>query len=754
MEENIFDAPEHKNIRTQEHKNNLNPEQQRAVEHRDGPVLILAGAGSGKTRVLTQRIAHLVQQHQVSPQSILAVTFTNKAAHEMRDRVERLVGSVQGMWVTTFHSAGLRLLRQEAPLLGLPRDFVIYDDADQSKILRDILRTLNLDEKRNPVNSLIGQIGRAKDQLLSAADVEKVAEGTYGAVMAKVFAAYEAELKKARAVDFADLISLPVRLFREFPAVLQRYQSRFRYIMIDEYQDTNHAQYQLIRSLTQGHDNLCVVGDPDQSIYAWRGADIRNILTFEEDFPNAAIIRLEQNYRSTQMILNASNAVIANNRARKPKALWTDNNPGDPIALHAHPTDLDEAGWAARNIYRMVREGRRYRDVAIFYRTNAQSRVYEEAFRRAGIPYMLLGGVRFYERREVKDLLAYLRLIVNPHDGVSLTRIMNVPTRGIGKTTEDRLVDAAAQAGCSVYEFLTRPEAHQAFQASTQKKLQTLVDLCAALQDLQTQPLEVIWERLLELTGYLGWLTDAHGDDEAAERVANIEELGRALAEFPVDPTLEGTPLQQFLDQVALVSDLDSLDAEAGMVRLMTLHLAKGLEFPIVFMVGMEEGLFPHSRSLNDDDGIEEERRLCYVGMTRAQERLFMSYADRRRLHGRDQYNVPSRFLDEIPKEMLQPDIKMMRRECATPGNVFSPQPAFGKVAAFESDDDYSQLPPDEQEERLRLGSRVAHPMFGPGTVLNVEGTGEKQKVTVRFNNMVVKTLLVSMARLNILSSS
>ncbi len=748
----------------------LNPQQQLAIDHRDGPLLILAGAGSGKTRVLTQRIATLIQERGVAPHAILAVTFTNKAAREMRERVEKLIGNVHGMWITTFHSAGLRLLRQEADAAGLPRDFVIYDDDDQQKILKAIYKARNLDDKRYPIRTLLTQISRAKDHLLTPAAVAELSDGKYGERTAELYAAYQEELARARAVDFADLIAKPVQLFRDHPEILARYQRRFRNILIDEYQDTNAAQYQLVRLLTTAHDNICVVGDPDQSIYGWRGADIQNILSFESDYPRATVIRLEQNYRSTKNILQASNAVIGHNTQRKPKELWTDNPSGALITGRAHPTDMDEAGWVARKIYQARQNGTRYDAVAIFYRINAQSRVFEEALRRAGMPYTIFGGMRFYERKEVKDLLAYLRLAVNPHDSVGLTRVINVPARGLGATTVERVVERAVTQGRSVYEQLQQLHECSDITPAARGRLREFCEIMNRLQTAAgTQSLAELWEMVLKETGYIEALKTS-GDDDSADRIANVEELGRAMIETIHDPTVEGTPLQQFLDQVALVSDIDALHEEGGAVRLMTLHLAKGLEFPIVFLVGMEEGLFPHSRSFDDPLQLEEERRLCYVGMTRAREELNICYAERRRLHGRESYNISSRFLDEIPPECIawQNDARLAHASSPGASRQSPVQPVVGRRSLVVSrantsgafaddrrlttDDQYDQRPDDERSsDALRVGARVAHPMFGPGIIRKTEGSGEKTKVIIQFDRAGIKTLMVAYANLNVL---
>lgn len=735
--------------------NSLNPEQQRAVEHVEGPLLILAGAGSGKTRVLTQRIASLIG-HGVPAQSILALTFTNKAAREMRERVERIVPSTAGMWITTFHSAGLRLMREYGASLGLPRDFVIYDDSDQQKLLRDILRELNIDEKKYTPRSFSYLIGKAKDLGKPLDTLIDGEDDLFAGMVVKVAAAYRERMQRANAFDFGDLLTIPNQWLEEHPQLLERLQQRFQYLLIDEYQDTNHVQYQMAQRLAAGHQNICVVGDPDQSIYAWRGADIQNILSFERDYPNASVVCLEQNYRSTQTILSASNAVIKKNSGRRPKELWTDNGHGERIVVHAHENDLEEAGYVARKIYQAVQQGKRYQDIAIFYRVNAQSRVFEEAMRRAGIPYKIFGGLGFYERREVKDLLSYLRLLVNPHDSVSLARIINVPARGIGKTTVDRLVQRANSHAISLHDALASLDDAHEFTPATKKKLMAFYDMVQHLRSLADGGLIALWDALLERTGYLDAIRQLEST-EAADRLENIEELGRALAEVQHDPTIEGTALQQFLDQVSLVSQVDGMNDSQGTVNVMTLHLAKGLEFPYVFMVGLEEGLFPHSRSLDDETQLEEERRLCYVGMTRAMEQLYMCHAERRRLHGREQYNVASRFLDEIPEEFIaQHGRYMSRKPCGDSYYVNQSQSAAAAAAqqSYEHDfDDFDQTPESERVGAgLQVGLRVAHAMFGPGIVRKTDGHGDKQKVVVQFDRAGIKTLMVQYANLNVLS--
>ncbi len=512
--------------------------------------------------------------------------------------------------------------------------------------------------------------------------------------------------------------------------------------------------------LAQGHGNICAVGDPDQSIYSWRGADVQNILSFEQDFPEAEIIQLEQNYRSTSVILRAANGVIENNRARKPKNLWTERTGGARVIVRGHLDDRDEAGWVARNIYRQVSQGGRYDDNAIFYRTNAQSRVFEEALRRAGIPYRLLGGVRFYERREIKDMLAYLRLLVNPYDTVALDRVINVPPRGIGKSTIGSLSERARISGCSPYEIIETIEAHESFKSTVRRRL---LEFRSLLNDLRSvllkESLTALWRQLIDRTGYSKWLTDS-GVEGLEDRLANLEELGRAMREAVHDPNVEGSPLQQFLDQVSLVSDIDQLEQGGGEVLLMTVHLAKGLEFPKVFVVGLEEGLFPHSSALDDPDEMEEERRLCYVAMTRAKDELTLCYAERRFLHGREQYNIPSRFLDEISEEYISRE-RVSQPEWKSAVSAVSAERKFGFDVGDESmvednqraigDFDFDQRSADEQVAELCLGARVAHDIFGPGTVRKISGTNDRRKIVVQFDRVGIKTLMVAYANLNVL---
>ncbi|MBI3621479.1 MAG: UvrD-helicase domain-containing protein, partial [Nitrospirae bacterium] len=692
----------------------LNPPQRRAVEQTEGPLLVLAGAGSGKTRVIAARIAYLISAKGVSPAQILAVTFTNKAAGEMRERVARLLGVRSlGVWVSTFHSACVRILRQHADRLGYEKSFQIYDTADQLAVVKEGVRELQLDPDRYKPSALLGRISWAKNHLMTPETYGQTA-ASFGVerAAARLYPWYQEQLRRNQAIDFDDLLQLTVRLFEEHPAVLEAYQQRFRYLLIDEFQDTNPVQYRWVRLLTGRQHNLCVVGDDDQSIYRFRGADVGNILRFEQDFPSAAVILLEQNYRSTQTILDAAMAVVSGNASRKPKQLWTDNRGGPPIIRCRAADDETEADYIARTIASLHRtEGSRYGECAVLYRTNAQSRSLEEGLRRRSIPYQIIGGLRFYERKEIKDILAYLRVIVNPQDRVSLLRILNVPARGIGSTTIERIEQAAAAWRVSLSDAIGRlldapAEAQAAGVSLTAAPRKALAELRETLRVLRDQHerlasgsassdtsgfaagdtsgfaaggLTGLLEALLRRTGYQEWLKQEFGP-AAEPRIENIQELFSAIEEFEERFSEDGgggealprperhleqsaelsqgqspaAPLPAFLDQVALVSDVDDLNEEEGAVLLMTLHSAKGLEFPTVFLAGMEEGLFPHARSLAEPAEMEEERRLCYVGMTRAKQRLYLIHTEMRRLYGSVQWNAPSRFLDEVPAELFE----------------------------------------------------------------------------------------------------
>ncbi|MFI5341827.1 MAG: ATP-dependent helicase, partial [Candidatus Methylomirabilales bacterium] len=632
----------------------LNPPQEEAVLHAEGPLLILAGAGSGKTRVITRRIAYLIGRRGVQPWQILAVTFTNKAADEMRRRVEQLLGA-RGLTVAlgTFHSTCVKILRKWHRELNLRSSFVIYDDADQLSLIKDCLKTLDWSERTLNPRGVAARISRAKNEMLTPGEYATVANDFTEERTAKIYALYQDRLRASHAVDFDDLLMLTVLLFRDKPHVLQYHQNLWRYVLVDEYQDTNHAQYQIVNFLSRAHGNLCVVGDDDQSIYRWRGADLNNILDFEQDHPGCKVIRLEQNYRSSQNILDAAGGVVAHNIGRKGKTLWTENPAGEPIVLFQARDEQAESDFVVRTIRGLAAEnGYTLDDFAIFYRTNAQSRVLEDALRREVTPYVIVGGLRFYERKEIKDILSYLRLVANPDDAQSFKRIVNVPPRGIGQATLDKLAGLAIAERTSIWEACKLMGERKILGPRAVKALAELVALIERTRtklEVITVP-ELILE-LLETTGYLADLKN-EGTVEAESRIENLQELVSAAREFL--ERSEDQSLQAFLDSVALIADIDELAEGSGAVTLMTLHSAKGLEFPVVFITGMEEGVFPHARAMTDDDELEEERRLCYVGMTRAKDRLFLSAALSRRLYNNDAFNLPSRFLDEVPVPLVE----------------------------------------------------------------------------------------------------
>jgi DNA helicase-2/ATP-dependent DNA helicase PcrA len=749
----------------------LNPEQQEAVLHTDGALLILAGAGSGKTRVIAHRIAHLVANEQVAADRILAVTFTNKAAEEMRTRVETLLGmDCRQMWISTFHALCARLLRREAPHIGLSRDFVIYDSADQLTVMKQALRELGVDDSTLAPRLALARISHAKNSMkgpeLFTANAWNPREQQIG----KLFEIYSRTLKNANALDFDDLLLRTVELFETSELVRDRYSGKFQYVMVDEYQDTNRPQYLLIQRLTARRRNLCVVGDPDQSIYKWRGADLRNILDFEHDFPEAKIVRLERNYRSTQIILDAATAVISQNRNRKEKRLYTDRKGGAKILYYRAGDDIDEAEYIARTARTALHDDVE-NTVAILYRTNAQSRTLEDALRRSGIAYRIIGGVRFYERKEVKDALAYLKLVLNPHDDVALRRVINVPARGIGKGMMESLenVDLPSEedlppllAGLqpvasnnSLWARLVHAVDARLLAPRAIACLAAFRDLINSLTEMARQEsVSIALGKMLDQTGYLKDLREEHSE-EAESRIENLAELVSAAREYETrnpEPSLGG-----FVDQLSLLSDVDE---EAGSrdarVLMMTLHSAKGLEFPIVVIAGLEEGLFPHSRSSDDEAELEEERRLCYVGITRAERRLVLTSAARRRTFGEYQGTMPSRFIEEIPTELVdevpstfvspyQGNFSQFR---ATP----YPQPGGGyrkrvreEQPAYAYEDEDQSVPPG-----LKPGLRVRHPQFGVGTVMSVEPLDDDTKLVVRFNSVGQKTLRAKFAKLEV----
>jgi len=694
----------------------LNPPQREAVIHPGGPLLILAGAGSGKTRVLAYRIAYLLQHGGVPPARILAVTFTNKAAREMRDRVDRLVGGAlaRSMWIGTFHHICSRILRHHGDRIGIGKNFLIYDEDDQRALARQCLEDLELDERRFPAPVMLAMIDRAKNEAIDHVTYAAQATGFYEEIVARVYRAYQGALRERNGLDFDDLLLEVLRLFDEAPDILADYHERFQHVLVDEYQDTNHAQYLIVQRLAERHRNLCCVGDDDQSIYKWRGADVRNILDFERDYPDATIIKLEQNYRSTKTILQAATDVIGHNPHRHGKALWTANATGEPIVLYEAFDGHDEARYVVNEIQRL-RDGRRYRDFVVLYRTNAQSRLFEEQLLRSGIPYTIVGGVRFYERKEIRDIIAYLRLTIIPHDVGSLKRVINVPRRGIGEVSLGRLEAYAATNGIPLLEAMAAQEALDGLPKPAQHAVGEFVSLLERLRDRahRVRTTEFIDATISE-TGYQSML-EAEGTEEAYSRLENLRELVTVASEFE-EATGEES-LEAFLQHLSLVTDLDTWHEEVDRLTLMTLHSAKGLEFPIVFLAGLEEGLFPHARAFDEEGGLEEERRLCYVGMTRAKERLYLSHARSRTIFGTTMPAVPSRFLDE-----LSPDL------------ISRPLPPPSAVSV--------ELDEDRALPELVVGDRVRHATFGEGKVLAVEGEGIRAVVTVNFTQGVKRLAL------------
>ncbi len=726
---------------------NLNPQQLAAVKHTEGALLVLAGAGSGKTGVITYRIAHLLLNKRVPAMNILAVTFTNKAAKEMAERVRHLLASNDIPLVATFHATCGRILRNEIHHLGYDRNFVIYDDKDSERLLKELLKELDLDEKRFPPNAVGARIDDCKNRGLWPDELES--GDIWNQRFIQIYAAYQDRLKRSNALDFGDLILLAVRLLEQHPQVLQRWQERFQWLLVDEYQDTNPVQYRLIRLLAGERRNLCVVGDDDQSIYSWRGADIRNILEFEKDFPDVTVIRLEQNYRSSGTILKAAGAVVAKNFGRKGKTLWTENPDGEPIRVVRLESDRDEARFVASELRNLQRHALPLTDMAVFYRTNAQSRLVEEALVADGLPYHIVGGVRFYARLEVKDILAYLRLLENPADELSLKRIINVPPRGIGAATVDKIAELASRQGVSLLTALQQAGQGGLLASGPRGKVAAFSDLLQRFSSMvTTRPLPQLVRAVMEESGYLDRLRQSRDDDDS-ERLENLEQLQAAVEEFS-DANPEAG-LSGFLEQVALVADLERGEAGTPSVTLMTLHAAKGLEFKAVFMIGMEERLFPHVRALDDLDGMEEERRLCYVGMTRARERLYLLHARRRQLFGQEQANLASRFLRDIPPELLAEAAEPSwghRRENRQ-GNQ-ERQPEVHRLAAVNAAlAEVERIPePPDEEGGIYVGMRVRHATFGAGTVRKVEGHGEGQKVIVWFAAVGPKKLMARFAGL------
>ncbi|MGP4060625.1 DNA helicase PcrA [Halobacillus sp. H74] len=714
----------------------LNEEQRNAVTHTEGPLLIMAGAGSGKTRVLTHRIAYLLSEKDIAPRNILAITFTNKAAREMKERVESLVGKEgEKIWMSTFHSMCVRILRRDIDRIGYDRNFSILDSSDQLSVIKQVLKDINLDPKKWDPRAMLGAISNSKNELMTAEDYAKDAGNMHEEQIAEIYKGYQKKLRKNQSLDFDDLIMQTLRLFDEVPEVLESYQRRFQYIHVDEYQDTNHAQYQLVKHLASRYQNLCVVGDSDQSIYAWRGADIQNILNFENDYPKARTILLERNYRSTELILNAANNVIDNNSGRKPKHLWTDNKGGEKIHYHQAGTEREEALFVTDKIEDMVRQGKfRYQDASILYRTNAQSRTIEETFVKAGIPYQMVGGTKFYDRKEIKDLLAYLRLISNPNDDLSFQRVVNEPKRGVGKTSMDKMMAYAADHDISLYEAAAEVD----FVGVSAKAAKAIMSFRKMIQNW-TQQQEFLSatdmvQDVIDKTGYEEMLLNEKSI-EAQSRLENIEEFKSVTKNF--EENAEDKTLIAFLTDLALIADIDSMNDDPDSddtVTLMTLHSAKGLEFPVVFLIGMEENVFPHSRALMEEEEMEEERRLAYVGITRAEKELFISHAKMRTLYGRTNMNPISRFINEIPEDLVEgkeekEDLPFFNKKPERTPFGAKPQAAPKKRAAKKPENSST----GGEKIGWQPGDKAKHKKWGEGTVVKVQGEGDGMELDIAF---------------------
>lgn len=741
---------------------NLNEKQIEAVKHTEGPLLILAGAGSGKTSTMTHRIAYLLENGKdeegkpVGPWNILAVTFTNKAANEMKERVERLVGNTYGMWIMTFHGMCLRMLRDHVGALGYDKDFVIYDTTDQKTIVKNIIKDLNLDTREFPVPYVLTVIGDKKEKGISPAKFEAEAEGDRkNKILAAAYFAYEKKLKENNAMDFDDLLLNALKLLKQDGELLREYQKRFRYIMVDEYQDTNRIQYELMYTLAEKHKNICVVGDDDQCIYQWRGADIRNILDFEKDFPKAKVIKLEQNYRSKANILSAAHSVISKNKGRKNKTLWTEAEKGEKITYYRADDEKDEASYIASQIKALMEKGMHYSDFAILYRINSQSRQFEEAFTRYEIPYRVLSGLRYYDRKEIKDIMSYMRLVVNPKDEVSFRRVINEPKRGMGEKTLEKIATLASIRNVSMLEALMDPDILETLPNRPYQLVRSMVELIGYLRDSQLKVSE-IYDSLLVNTGYLASL-EQEGTIESEGRIDNLMEFKSVIYEYEkeeADPSLLG-----FMEKLALMSDIDNHDENLDTVVLMTLHSAKGLEFPVVFVPGLEDGLFPGHRSFDSADKMEEERRLCYVGMTRAKERLYLTGASLRTLYGRTEYTRESQFLREVDESLLQGDSVFRRQNDFGFGRVPGPGVSTGSRDGASSEGMSGYKPYDVLKEAkgavkkaaltigkkgtkdsgddFAIGDKISHPKFGEGVVVDASVSA----VTVEFGNGEVKKL-------------
>ncbi|MGA2465409.1 MAG: UvrD-helicase domain-containing protein [Thermodesulfobacteriota bacterium] len=773
----------------------LNPVQQKAVLETEGPLLVFAGAGSGKTRVLTYRIAYLIQEKLVPPWNIFAVTFTNKAADEMRERVERLLGkSAKGTWISTFHSACARILRQYIEHLGFQRNFVIYDEQDQERHLKAVMKELDLDFRMFHPRAVQSKIEGLKNEGITPEQYLPDPYNIFQKRVALVYQRYQEDLRRNNGLDFGDLLTFVAILFRRFPEILRHYQESCRYVMVDEFQDTNLIQYHLIQRMVERHQNVCVVGDDDQSIYRWRGAEVGNILNFEKDFPKAKVITLEQNYRSTQNILRAANSMVRKNRSRKEKVLWTENPEGELITLYAAEDEADEALFVVQKIVEQCSprgrvlstfsstgfpggSGRPFRDIAVFYRINAQSRAIEDELVKHQIPYTIVGGLKFYERKEIKDILAYLKLIANPSDGLSLKRIINVPPRGIGEKTIEKIEVFSREKGIPLYEGMKQALKEGLFPPVSQEKIEEFIHLIEEFrEEARALSLSQLTLTLLAKTGYLSRLKE-EGTEEAFSKIENIDELINVMMALEQGGEVEKTrprevSLESFLDRVSLVTDVDLYEDKGNRVSLMTLHCAKGLEFPFVFIVGIEEGLLPHYRRGDEIEDLEEERRLCYVGITRAKERVFLSRAEKRSTFGVGRANLPSRFLEELPMELIQLEERQGKME-----TLFSQETSMADQLTDWKDhfqqpekamDDLTQenfflegremvfSPVDETRPReeffpLRVGMKVRHPKFGEGRVRSIEGMDEGQKATIVFQTVGSKRLKVRYAHLEIL---
>lgn len=724
----------------------LNREQKEAAMYTEGPLLILAGAGSGKTSTMTHRIAYMIDEKGVDPYNILAVTFTNKAAREMRDRVEALVGHGLPSWILTFHSACLRILRAHAEVLGYGRDFTVYDPTDQKTLVKNIIKELGIDGKRFTPSYFLGIISKCKEQRITWQEYPRVYGDDIKAEMAgKVYAAYEETLKKNNAMDFDDLLLNAVRLFEQDEAVLLEYQNRFRYIMVDEYQDTNRIQYLFIKMLAEAHNNICVVGDDDQCIYQWRGADIRNILEFEKDFKGVKTIKLEQNYRSTSTILDAAHSVISNNRGRKAKKLWTDKEPGNKIIYYRADDERDEAYFVAGEINRMKSSDRKYSDFAILYRTNSQSRTFEEVLSRRDIPYRVLGGLRYYDRKEIKDIMCYLRLIQNKSDDLALARIINEPKRGIGGKTLDKLRSLASVRGESLFDTLTDREVTSSFSSKVSANIESFVDMVESYSaEKDNMKISDLYDGVLVKSGYLRALEEqsAAGQAmlEAESRMENLMEFKSVIYDYEEeDPNIS---LSEFMERIALLAEVDNHDAGENAVVMMTMHSAKGLEFPFVFMPGMEDGLFPGWRAFDRPEGLEEERRLCYVGITRAKERLWLTSAQQRTIYGKTDYTRESQFLRELDKKLLEGDAIYEKKKTDAGRGAFT-----DGITKSKSLKPFDQLKYARQQTKknvealssdLAPGDAVSHPKFGEGQVISCDG----KIVAVKFGDETKKLAL------------